>query len=108
MKKELLDLKPKYLHIVRQILKKHAPLQVVWAYGSRVTGGAHEGSDLDLVVLNPENQVMPKTCILKLQAAFEESPLPIKVDVLDWALLPDSFRQSIQRGYMVIWEPFKE
>lgn len=32
------------------LLGQHVPQAEVWAYGSRVNGGAHEGSDLDLVL----------------------------------------------------------
>lgn len=31
----------------------------VWAYGSRVNGDAHEGSDLDLVIRTPDLRKMP-------------------------------------------------
>ena len=49
-------------------------------FGSRATGGAHAGSDLDLVVFPPS----PRNEIAKLRFAFEDSDLPITVDVLAW------------------------
>jgi predicted nucleotidyltransferase len=48
-----LDLPPRYLDKVRAILRQYVPDYDVWAYGSRVRGGAFEASDLDLVVRNP-------------------------------------------------------
>lgn len=48
-----LQLAPHYLDLLRELLRTYVPHTQVWAYGSRVTGGAHEGSDLDLVLRNP-------------------------------------------------------
>lgn len=45
-----LQLAAPYLVQLQQLLARHVPEAEVWAYGSRVTGGAHEGSDLDLVL----------------------------------------------------------
>ena len=47
-----LFLSNKHLDILQDLLKKYVPNAEVWAYGSRVTGYAHEGSDLDLVLRN--------------------------------------------------------
>ena len=49
----MLDLRPEWLEIVRHLLAVHLPDAEVWAYGSRVQGTCHEGSDLDLVARNP-------------------------------------------------------
>jgi predicted nucleotidyltransferase len=46
-------LSDRHLHTLQALLAQHAPGAEVWAYGSRVTGGAHEGSDLDLVLRHP-------------------------------------------------------
>ncbi len=45
----MLDLKPRHLTMVQKILQEHVPGMTVWAYGSRVKGQSHEGSDLDLL-----------------------------------------------------------
>ena len=54
-----LDLPPRYLDKVRAILQQYVPDYDVWAYGSRVRGGAFEASDLDLVVRNPRHPLQP-------------------------------------------------
>ena len=38
----------------------------------------------------------------RLQGAFEESDLPITVDVLDWHSAPESFREVIESDYTVV------
>jgi len=97
-----LDLAPRYLAMVRDILARHAPGAQVWAYGSRVTGGAHAGSDLDLVVLDPVHPDRPSPATALVRAALRESALPILSDVLDWARLPDAFRDEIRRAHVVL------
>lgn len=94
----MLDLRPEWLEIVRNLLAAHLPDAEVWAYGSRVQGTSHEGSDLDLVARNPNDLSKPQHDIYSLQEALSQSNLPILVDVLDWACAPESFRDEIVRG----------
>ena len=98
----MLDLRPQWLEIVRHLLTVHLPDAEVWAYGSRVQGTGHDGSDLDLVVRNPSDLSQPQTDLFSLQEALSESDLPILVDVLDWARIPESFRRVIVRGGTVL------
>ncbi len=98
----MIDLKPEYLQLVRKLLDEHVPGAEVWAYGSRITGQEHEASDLDLVVRQPGNLAQPQTRLPELREALSESNLPIGVDVLDWARLPEAFRREIERAYVVV------
>lgn len=100
-----LDLRPGWLATVRRLLAEHLPDAEVWAYGSRVNGTAHEGSDLDLVVRNPADLSRPLHDLSALREALSESDLPILVDVVDWARIPRNFCQEILRGGVaVVWE----
>lgn len=92
----MLDLDPSQLAEVVAILGRSIPGYRVLAFGSRVAGGARRFSDLDLVIMSDE-PLAPET-MLALREAFSESDLPIKVDVLDWSALSDSFRDVIQRS----------
>jgi len=98
----MLDLRPEWLEVVRQLLAAHLPDAEVWAYGSRVQGTAHEGSDLDLVVRNPNDLSKPQPDLSPLKEALRESRLPILVDILDWALIPESFQNEIMRGGKIV------
>lgn len=98
----MLDLRPEWLEVVRQLLAAHLPDAEVWAYGSRVQGTAHEGSDLDLVVRNPTDLSKPQPDLSPLKEALRESRLPILVDILDWALIPESFQNEIMRGGKIV------
>jgi hypothetical protein len=39
-----------------------------------------------------------------LRDALVESNLPIRVDVVDWARIPEAFRREIERAYVVVQE----
>jgi predicted nucleotidyltransferase len=97
-----LDLKPDHLSLLLEILKRHAPDAEVWAYGSRVNGSGHDGSDLDLVVRNPANLDQPQQQFYTLRDALSESNLPMLADVLDWARIPEDFRREIERQHVIV------
>jgi uncharacterized protein len=96
------NLKPDHLGMLLDILQTHAPEAEVWAYGSRVNGRGHDASDLDLVLRNPASLDRPQKQLPALRAALSESNLPMLVDVMDWARLPESFRREIEREYIVV------
>lgn len=101
-----LDLPEKYRQQVIALIRAHAPHAEVWVYGSRVTGRGHDTSDLDLVLRNPEDLGRARLDeLFALKAALEESDLPILVDVLDWAAIPQSFRDEIDRVHVVLFTP---
>lgn len=95
-----LQLLSSHLALLRELLHQHVPQAQVWAYGSRVSGGAHEGSDLDLVLRTPSNLAASCEGWMELKSAQEESTLPILVDVHDWAYLSVEFRRNIEREYV--------
>jgi predicted nucleotidyltransferase len=97
-----LHLTPRYLAILREHLQRHLPGAVVWVYGSRVTGKGHEASDLDLVVRNSADPEKETTVLSALRTALSESNLPLRVDIVDWARIPESFRREIEAAYVVV------
>ena len=50
---ERLHLLPRHRERLEALLCEHLPDVEVWAYGSRVNGQSHDGSDLDLVLRGP-------------------------------------------------------
>ena len=96
----MIDLKPEYLETVKAILTEHIPEFEVLAFGSRVTGKAKEFSDLDLVIMT--QTPLPILRWAKLQEAFSDSSLPIKVDVVDWAAAKAGLREIINRETVVV------
>jgi predicted nucleotidyltransferase len=98
-----LELPERYRAMVLEILRAQPDPVEVWAYGSRVSGGGHDASDLDLVVRNLPDAEAPVAGLSRLKSAFSESHLPIRVDVHDWARLPASFRDEILHSHVVVW-----
>ncbi|WP_199879923.1 nucleotidyltransferase family protein [Arundinibacter roseus] len=83
---------------------KTAPIPIeVWAYGSRVNGDAHEGSDLDLVVRTPDLQKVPMSIFSDLREKIRESNVPIVVELFDWARLPERFQKTIEQKNEVLF-----
>ncbi|MFY7952636.1 MAG: nucleotidyltransferase family protein [Armatimonadaceae bacterium] len=99
---ERLELPTRYARMVRDVLERCVPDSQVWAYGSRVTGGCHDASDLDLVLRNPSDPARAEPALGRLRESFSESNIPIRVDVHDWARLPAEFRAEIERAYVVL------
>ena len=82
--------------------KATTPIEV-WAYGSRVNGGAHDGSDLDLVIRTPSLQKVPLDIYLDLKEKIQESNIPIVVELFDWARLPHNFYPNIETQHEVLY-----
>lgn len=101
----MLTLEPQYLAILLDLVDRYAPDAEVWAYGSRVAGGAHEASDLDLVLRNPVDLTQRQAHLLELKEAIAESDLPILVDVMDWARVPDTFQREMEKKHVVLVGP---
>lgn len=91
----MLDLDQETLTELKKILTAHVPKIKVLAYGSRVKGTSHAGSDLDLALIHPEGKPIDTHILYTLRNALEESNIPILVDVLDWARIPEPFKKEI-------------
>ena len=96
----MLELKPAELEPIRSILRQRLPGRKVLAFGSRVTGLARRHSDLDLVVLDDE--LISDQTWAELRADFDDSNLPMRVDLSRWHDLPESFRREMRRQAILI------
>ncbi len=81
---------------------QNIPIEV-WAYGSRVNGSAHDGSDLDLVVRSTDLKPLSYNDYTNLCEKITNSNIPILVELRDWALLPESFHKNIESKYEVLF-----
>lgn len=97
-----LDITPDALAELKSVIHHVIPTYEVWAFGSRLKQQSHSGSDLDLVIRNPAQLNQPCAQLLLFKRALEESNIPFLIDVLDWANIPDPFREEILSAYAVI------
>lgn len=100
MDKPSLDMLPEHRAIVRGILREHAAGYEVWAFGSRARNAAKPYSDLDLAIITKTPLTIAQGAALA--DAFEQSDLPWRVDVVDWASTDDAFRRIIERDKIIV------
>lgn len=89
----MIDLPPQQIATVKSVLNAIVPGVAVYAFGSRVNGRAKRHSDLDLA-LQADAQLHWQQ-LAQLREAFEESDLPIRVDVVDWAACSPQFKAYV-------------
>ena len=68
-----LHLSPKHRAVIEALLRKHLPDVEVWAYGSRVNGQSHDGSDLDLVLRGPGLKRIPTGALGDFEVPWDDS-----------------------------------
>ncbi|MFP5458000.1 MAG: nucleotidyltransferase family protein, partial [Bacteriovoracia bacterium] len=73
-----------------------------WCFGSRARGNHREFSDLDLMV---ESDSDLSREIAQLKEIFEESRLPIKVDLVDLASFAHSYREGFEKDKLIFLNP---
>ena len=97
-----MDLKPEHQRIVQEILNRYLPGREVRVFGSRAIGTAKPHSDLDLVIMGEEP--LPLTTMRILRDAFDDSDLPIQVDLVEWAGVGEGLRIVIGKRSLSLVE----
>lgn len=100
----MFNLKQEYIIELHNIFRKYCPDSEIWAYGSRVDGNSHSGSDLDLVVItfNDNNKNLSK-----LKQLLNDSDLPFLIDITEFDSLPEYFKEEIKKKYIVLYPNVK-
>lgn len=92
----MLELESEHVCLAKELLSKFLPAQTkIWVFGSRIKGTAKQFSDLDLAI--ELTQAMSKTDWIDLKAAFDQSLLPMKVDLVRFDEIDDSFKAIIDQ-----------
>ena len=90
----MLDLHPDHRAEVRRILAEQVPGAKAWAFGSRVKGTARPFSDLDLAI--DAGAELDLATLAGLRHAFQESDLPISVDLLDLRAVRPAIKRRVR------------
>ena len=85
---------PLHLQAIQSILARQIPQAQVFAFGSRVNGTPRKYSDIDLAIALPQPIGLRK--LRELKDAFEDSELPICVDIVDWSLADADFKAAVE------------
>ena len=70
------------------------PIEIL-AYGSRVTGEAHDMSDLDLAIISKNGQKLDINHLVDFKTKLTNSNIPILIQVFDFYRLPKYFHKNI-------------
>ena len=97
-----LHIRARHRRLLEGLLREHLPDVEAWAYGSRVNGRSHDGSDLDLVLRGPGLEEIPTERLIDFEEAVQESTIPYLVEARDWARLPERMQREVERGYVVV------
>lgn len=85
--------------MLEDIFKEYCPDANVFAYGSRINGRAHDGSDLDLTIKN----FPPEKYLFELKEIISESDIPFLVDINIYDNLPQSFKDEIEKNNIRVY-----
>ena len=96
-----LHLSARHRRVLEALLREHLPDVEVWAYGSRVNGRSHTGSDLDLVLRGPGLEKTPTEQLADFADAVRESTIPFLVEARDWTRLPERLQREIGQNHEV-------
>lgn len=96
-------LKDEHLAVLSEIFENYCPDAQIWAYGSRVAGDAHDGSDLDLTVIDFGDE---KCSLAELKRILNDSNIPFLIDINEFKNLPESFQEEIRKKYVKIFPKY--
>lgn len=89
-----------YKEMILPILQKNFPDAIIYLFGSRATGRFREGSDIDIALKTGYRIDSHK--IARTREELEDNNIPVKIDLLDYEILPESFKEEInQKG--IVW-----
>ena len=99
---QTIDLSEQHLMTVRSILQTTVPSVEAFAFGSRVrelnsVSKVKKHSDVD-IALEPAHPLGWRV-LADVREAFEESDLPMRVDVIDWSVCTDDFKHHVVNKY---------
>lgn len=90
-----------------QIIKDNLKIESeVIAYGSRIRGDCHDASDLDIIIKTKSGNPLPKEDFRIITKKFQESNIPIIIDLRDWALVPKYFHKYINEQNELLYRNY--
>ena len=94
-----IDLPEAHKQLVLKIIRRRLPNAKIWVYGSRAKGRARRYSDLDLM-LDDQGKGIPGSVMGNLDEDFDESNLPIIVELRDMAETDAGFLERVRKDFL--------
>lgn len=86
---------------VQSIIRAHlSPGYRMFLFGSRVAEKHHQYSDVDIGIEGDSE--VPKTVMVKITDALDESDLPVKVDVVDFSKVTPEFAHVAKQARVML------
>lgn len=95
----MIDLDIKYINFIKKDISKYLSNFEIYLFGSRAKGTARKYSDIDIAILSDE---LTSDIKLKLEANFENSTLPYKIDIIDLKTISHEFKNLIKDSLIKI------
>ena len=96
-----IDLTDAHRKRVLEIIRARLPEATVWVYGSRAKGRARRYSDLDLM-LDDRGKTISGSVLGNLDEDFDESDLPIIVELRDMAEVDAAFLARVRKDFLLL------
>lgn len=96
-----IDLPAEHRAQVLDIIRRRLPEARVWVYGSRAKGRARRYSDLDLM-LDDHGRPISASVMGNLDEDFDESDLPIIVELHDLAQTDERFLARVRKDFLLL------
>ena len=93
----MFGLNEKHYNYIVEILKKYAPNAKYFVFGSRSKGNYSQYSDID-IALDCNNSIIPIKILDKIRLEFNNSTLPIEVDIVDLNSIDENFKNIIKEN----------
>lgn len=87
------------IETLEKILSQYPQIKLVHIFGSRAKGTYHQGSDIDLAVMN---EGLEYHDLLRLKSDLDESHLPYVVDIVNY---PDIKHQELKEHIDRVGKP---
>lgn len=96
-----IDLADAHRKQVLEIIRARLPDATIWVYGSRAKGRARRYSDLDLM-LDDGGKTISGSVLGNLDEDFDESDLPIIVELRDIAEIDAAFLARVREDFLLL------
>ena len=93
----MFGLEKRHFDFILSVLKKYAPNSKYFVFGSRAKGDYSQYSDID-IALDCNNSIIPIKILDKIRLEFNNSTLPIEVDIVDLNSIDENFKNIIKEN----------